>query len=146
MSRGYTLIELVAVVTLLIVAALVVAPAIAPGIEPDPATLAAQQVAARLVTLRRNARKGGAAAVFVFEPRSAHYWELMSTPAGFELIHEGDVSVAGVRWTYPGNARAMIRFEPTGATAGDSLVVESGAAESMIRFDRLTGEVEVVSS
>jgi hypothetical protein len=129
----------------MIIAALVATPAFAPVLEHDPATLAANEVAERLTLLRRDARVAGTAATFAFDPATSHYWELLATSAGFALRDEGTLTSSGVRWIHPTTRRAYVRFAPTGAATGDSIVVAAGTARAVVRFDPLTGEVEVVS-
>jgi hypothetical protein len=141
---GFTLAETAALLVVISAGLLVLAPAIAPTLQPGPAMETATELARKLDMTRRRAQRSGNAASFLFDPAAARFWEYSQTPSGLELIGQGTLAPAsGARWLAHGSPRVEFRFEPTGTASGDSLIAIDGGGEVQLTIDRLTGEVRL---
>jgi len=131
--RGYTLLELAVVLTIMALTLAVTAPAIAAWRTPSAREAARAELVTTLRFARARAVTSGGAVTLVIDPSTARVW-LRPRDTTFALALPDECRLRGA-------ARSTIRFAAEGPALGDLPSIQCGAETIPVMVDALTGEV-----
>ena len=140
---GFTLLEVVVVITLLAVVAAVTVPALRTMEPRDDLDRATRDVVRLLRAARSTALDRGSGVTLLLDPGRAAWWIDRDSAGMAVRVAEGtfdfpeQVSLSGQ------TERLVFRFEPTGRTDADSFFVRSSNGSARIRVDPWNGEPDV---
>lgn len=140
-TRGFSLLEMLVVVSLIAVASLLAVGVLGGGIERLQLRSSAKEIAANLRFTRAHALATGAPQRFVIDP-AARSWQ---APAGRRGSIPGklDVVFTGAREVQPRADEGAIVFFDDGASTGGRVQLRSGDAAWNVDVAWLTGEVRL---
>lgn len=140
-ARGFTLLEMLAVIILIGIAAAAVSISVAHGLASARINAAAGELAASLRATRTQAIVRGEQRVFEMDTRGETYRGAdkrdVRLPKGLEL------SVTSAASDQSGGDRARIRFFPDGSSTGGRITLRSGQREWHVNVSWLTGAITI---
>jgi general secretion pathway protein H len=140
-ARGFTLLEMLAVIVLIGIAAAAVSVSVTQGLAGARVRAASGELAAALRATRAQAIVQGRAQSFELDVRDASYrgadGRTVALPAGMR------VSITSAREDQPDAHTGRIRFFPDGSSTGGHIVLTRGARRWRIDVAWLTGAVGV---
>ena len=143
-ARGFTLLEMLAVILLIGIAAAAVSVSVTQGLASARINAASSELAAALRAARAQAIVKGAQQNFDVDTRSETYLNLkrqpVALPKGLKL------SMTSAKDDQPNDHTGRIRFFPDGSSTGGRITLASGKREWHIDVSWLTGEVRVVDT
>lgn len=143
-ARGFTLLEMLAVILLIGIAAAAVSVSVTQGLASARINAASSELAAALRAVRAQAIVKGAQQNFDVDTRSETYLNLkrqpVALPKGLKL------SMTSAKDDQPNDHTGRIRFFPDGSSTGGRITLTSGKREWHIDVSWLTGEVRVVDT
>jgi general secretion pathway protein H len=141
-AHGFTLLEMLAVILLVGIAAAAVAVSVTRGLASARINAASSELAAALRATRTQAIIHGAERSFVLDTRDARYHGAggreTSLPRGMR------VGITSASMDQAGDGTARIRFFPDGSSTGGRITLESGRRQWHVNVSWLTGAVDVV--
>lgn len=140
-ERGFTLIELVVVLTLLGLFLLVLPPVLGSG-GGLGLKAAARDVAAGLKRAQSRAIARNREVAFVVD-LNAHHFRVGGEPEARPLPDDIGLRLYTARSELVDSATGAIRFYPDGSSTGGEVTVSSGGREYHVAVDWLTGRVRV---
>jgi general secretion pathway protein H len=143
-AQGFTLLEMLAVILLIGIAAAAVSVSVTQGLASARINAASSELAAALRAARAQAIVKGAQQNFDVDTRSETYLNLkrqpVALPKGLKL------SMTSAKDDQPNDHTGRIRFFPDGSSTGGRITLTSGKREWHIDVSWLTGEVRVVDT
>lgn len=142
--RGFTLVELIVVLTILAVTTGLAIPAFRRWVEEDDLTVATRRIEALFRMARDSAIRSGSTVTLVLDSATAHAWLIPSAGDGSEVepIQGGDaVDLPQSVTLRLSKTRARFRFTAGGAVFGDSLWLTTPYESRVITLDPWTGDV-----
>jgi general secretion pathway protein H len=143
-ARGFTLLEMLAVILLIGIAAAAVSVSVTQGLASARINAASSELAATLRATRAQAIVKGAQQNFDVDTRTDTYLNLkrqaVALPKGLKL------SITSAKDDQPNDHTGRIRFFPDGSSTGGRITLTSGKREWHINVSWLTGEVRVVDT
>ncbi|MGN2251633.1 Tfp pilus assembly protein FimT/FimU [Frateuria sp. GZRe14] len=143
-SRGFTLLEMLAVILLIGIAAAAAAVSVTQGLASARTRAASVELAAALRATRAQAIVKGKEQTFELDTKSASYQAAggkeVALPKGMRL------SITSAREDQPDNHTGRIRFFPDGSSTGGHIVLQRGERRWQVNVTWLTGAVSVVNS
>ena len=140
-DRGFSLIELLAVILLVGLASLIALPSIDKGLKRREARQSVLELAAVARDLRRRAIYEGTLKRLVFSPRENSY-----LASGAEVVHlPGEIRIASVSGGEPiGDQLRQFTFFPNGSILGGEIELLGGEGSAyVVRLEPLLGRVVV---
>jgi prepilin-type N-terminal cleavage/methylation domain-containing protein len=137
-SRGFTLLEVLVVLTLVAITAAAAVPAFLADREQGAEREVATALATALARVRDGARSSAAPATLVLSPRDARMWLVWRDSIATEQL----ALAPGIELAAAQSDRVQCRFEPTG-TATPCEVTIRGRASVPVRVDAWTGEITI---
>lgn len=141
-SRGFSLLEVVAVIALVALVTTSLAVALSGGMDGVRLRGAVKDVAAQLRFARVRAIVSGQPQDFVIDV-DTRSWRSAGERSG-SLPSALTVSATGAREVQPAEGQAAIRFYPDGSATGGRIELARGQARWQIDVAWLTGEVALV--
>jgi general secretion pathway protein H len=142
-SRGFTLLEMLAVILLIGIAAAAVSVSVARGLASARVSAASGELAAALRATRAQAIVHGEERSFDIDLRAGSYHGAgqrdMVLPKGMKL------SVTSAKEDQPNAHTGRIRFFPDGSSTGGHIVLQQGQRQWRVNVAWLTGAISVVS-
>jgi len=142
-AQGFTLLEMLAVILLIGIAAAAVSVSVTQGLASARINAASSELAALRAT-RAQAIVKGAQQNFDVDTRTDTYLNLkrqpVALPKGLKL------SITSAKDDQPNDHTGRIRFFPDGSSTGGRITLTSGKREWHINVSWLTGEVRVVDT
>lgn len=139
-ARGFSLIELLAVLLLLSLASFIVLPAVDKKLRELEVRQSALQLAAVARGMRSRAIDENALQRLVFSPQqnSYHAWNR-------QIFLSPDISITDIAGGEPVGERRQFLFFPNGSVLGGEITISAGEGSSTysVRLDSLTGRVVV---
>lgn len=143
-QRAFTLLEMLAVILLIGIAAAAVAVAVSQGLSSARVRAASVELAAALRATRAQAIVKGKDQTFDLDIKAASYHAAggheVKLPQGMRL------SITSAREDQPDNHTGRIRFFPDGSSTGGHIVLQRGERRWQVNVAWLTGAVSVVTS
>ncbi len=143
-TRGFTLLEMLAVILLIGIAAAAVAVSVSQGLASARVRAASVELAAALRATRAQAIVKGKEQTFALDIRSASYQaaggKQVALPKGMRL------SITSAREDQKDDHTGRIRFFPDGSSTGGHIVLQRGERRWQVNVAWLTGAVSVVTS
>lgn len=140
-ARGFTLLEMLAVILLIGIAAAAVAISVAHGLASARINAAAGELAASLRATRTQAIVHGQQRVFELNAQGEFYHGAdqreVRLPKGLQL------SVTSAASDQTGGQIARIRFFPDGSSTGGRITLRSGQREWHVNVSWLTGAISI---
>ena len=143
-SRGFTLLEMLAVILLIGIAAAAVSVSVTQGLASARINAASSELAAALRATRAQAIVKGAQQNFDLDTRSETYLNLKQQPVA--LPKGLKLSITSAKDDQPNDHTGRIRFFPDGSSTGGRITLTSGKREWHINVSWLTGEVRVLDT
>jgi general secretion pathway protein H len=142
--RGFTLLEMLAVILLIGIAAAAVSVSVTQGLASARINAASSELAAALRATRAQAIVKGAQQNFDVDTRTDTYLNLKNQPVA--LPKGLKLSITSAKDDQPNDHTGRIRFFPDGSSTGGRITLSSGRREWHINVSWLTGEVRVVDT
>jgi len=143
-ARGFTLLEMLAVILLIGIAAAAAAVSVSQGLASARVRAASVELAAALRATRAQAIVKGKEQTFQLDTRSASYQAAGSKeralPKGMRL------SITSAREDQKDDHTGRIRFFPDGSSTGGHILLQQGERRWQVNVAWLTGAVSVVTS
>jgi len=143
-AHGFTLLEMLAVILLIGIAAAAVSFSVTQGLASARINAASSELAGALRATRAQAIVKGQQQNFDIDTRSNSYRNLkqqnVPLPKGLQL------SVTSAKDDQPNDHTGRIRFFPDGSSTGGRITLTSGKREWHVNVSWLTGEVRVVDT
>jgi general secretion pathway protein H len=143
-SRGFTLLEMLAVILLIGIAAAAVSISVTQGLASARINAASSELVAALRATRAQAIVKGAQQNFDVDTRTLTYRNIkqqnVALPKGLRL------SITSAKDDQPNDHTGRIRFFPDGSSTGGRITLTSGKREWHVNVSWLTGEVSVVDT
>jgi len=143
-AQGFTLLEMLAVILLIGIAAAAAAVSVTQGLASARTRAASVELAAALRATRAQAIVKGKEQIFELDTKSASYQAAggreTALPQGMRL------SITSAREDQKDNHTGRIRFFPDGSSTGGHIVLQRGERRWQVNVAWLTGAVSVVSS
>ena len=143
-SQGFTLLEMLAVILLIGIAAAAVSVSVTQGLASARINAASSELAAALRATRAQAIVKGAQPNFDVDTRTDTYLNLKKQPVA--LPKGLTLSITSAKDDQPNDHTGRIRFFPDGSSTGGRITLTSGKREWHINVSWLTGEVRVVDT
>ena len=140
MRAGFSLIEVLVVLVLLGIMAAVSVPAFRGLQEEDPAVETARELRELLTRVRATAIERGESATLALDPEGSRFRVTVGSEGAPEDLAEGRLQREAPLYPTPGARYLRLRFTPSGAVFGDSIVVAGGPRALVVGADRWTGE------
>ena len=142
-AHGFTLLEMLAVILLIGIAAAAAAVSVSQGLASARVRAASVELAAALRATRAQAIVKGKEQTFDLDIRAASYQaaggKQVALPKGMRL------SITSAREDQPNNHTGRIRFFPDGSSTGGHVVLQRGERRWQVNVAWLTGAVSVVT-
>lgn len=143
-AYGFTLLEMLAVILLIGIAAAAVSVSVSQGLASARVRAASVELAAALRATRAQAIVKGQDQTFEVDIRNASYraagGKQVALPKGMRL------SITSAREDQPDSHTGRIRFFPDGSSTGGHIVLQRGERRWQVNVAWLTGAVSVVTS
>jgi len=143
-AAGFTLLEMLAVILLIGIAAAAVAVAVSQGLSSARVRAASVELAAALRATRAQAIVKGKDQLFDLDIKTASYHAAggreVKLPQGMRL------SITSAREDQPDSHTGRIRFFPDGSSTGGHIILQRGERRWQVNVAWLTGAVSVVTS
>ncbi|MEI7035431.1 GspH/FimT family pseudopilin [Fulvimonas yonginensis] len=143
-AHGFTLLEMLAVILLIGIAAAAVSVSVSQGLASARVRAASVELAAALRATRAQAIVKGKDQTFDLDIRDASYTAAggheVRLPKGMRL------SITSAREDQPDDHTGRIRFFPDGSSTGGHIVLQRGGRRWQVNVAWLTGAVSVVTS
>jgi general secretion pathway protein H len=143
-ARGFTLLEMLAVILLIGIAAAAVSISVTQGLASARINAASSELAGALRATRAQAIVRGQDQNFDLDIRANTYRDVrqhdVRLPKGLRL------SITSAKEDQPDDHTARIRFFPDGSSTGGRITLQSGRREWHVNVSWLTGEVAVVGT
>jgi general secretion pathway protein H len=143
-ARGFTLLEMLAVILLIGIAAAAVSISVTQGLASARINAASSELAGALRATRAQAIVRGQDQNFDVDIRANTYRDVrqhdVRLPKGLRL------SITSAKEDQPNEHTARIRFFPDGSSTGGRITLQSGRREWHVNVSWLTGEVAVVGT
>ena len=143
-EQGFTLLEMLAVILLIGIAAAAVAVSVSQGLASARMSAASSEMAAALRATRAQAIVKGTQQNFDVDTRADTYRNVrqqdVALPKGLRL------SITSAKDDQPNDHTGRIRFFPDGSSTGGRITLFSGKREWHVNVSWLTGEVRVVTA
>jgi len=143
-AAGFTLLEMLAVILLIGIAAAAVAVAVSQGLSSARVRAASVELAAALRATRAQAIVKGKDQLFDLDIKTASYHAAggreVKLPQGMRL------SITSAREDQPDSHTGRIRFFPDGSSTGGRIILQRGERRWQVNVAWLTGAVSVVTS
>ena len=141
-SNGFTLVEVVVVLTILAIMGAAVAPML-PRVGPEePVDEAAERVATLLRRAQRTAFERSTPVTVIIDPEGHRYWVSVRRDGQPKDVERGELGSAVV--VLSGDApRVRCRFSPDGSASGGRLTVRAAGRARVVRVDPWTGDARV---
>lgn len=136
MQRGYTLTELLVVLTILGVMAAAAVPALGVWVDYEPT--AAERVAVLFRDSRSSALRMARPVRLILDDATGR-WLLMRPDS---VLAEGTLDL-GRAVLFAGHSPVVVAFRPTGGAVGGTVSIRQGDDVTVVRVDPWTGEVSV---
>ena len=140
---GFTLIEMIVVLTIISVLAWLTAPAMMRAVSPYAEEGDAMPVAALLRSARREAIERGLFVSLVIDPAGARYRADSAGAGSAGLLGEGAIAIDEGVSLESEMIRVSFVFRPDGSVFGDSITVRGQYGASLVSVDRWTGAVRI---
>lgn len=138
---GFSLLEVVVVLTILGVVAGVTAPALRNAVRKDDLATSADEVVSLIDRTRRTASDFATRATLVIDVESARYWVLVGAPSGERTVAGGTMALAAGAKLVAREPRVTFAFDASGRAFASDLAVEvNGVARALI-VDPWRGDV-----
>jgi general secretion pathway protein H len=143
-ARGFTLLEMLAVILLIGIAAAAVSISVTQGLASARINAASSELAAALRATRAQAIVRGQDQNFDVDTSANTYRDVrqhdVRLPKGLRL------SITSAKEDRPNDHTARIRFFPDGSSTGGRITLQSGRREWHVNVSWLTGDVAVVGT
>lgn len=143
-ANGFTLLEMLAVILLIGIAAAAVSVSVSQGLASARASAASGELAAALRATRAQAIVRGHDQVFELDTRAATYHgagqRTVMLPKGMQL------SITSAKEDQPNAHTGRIRFFPDGSSTGGHITLQRGQRRWQVNVEWLTGAIGVVTS
>ena len=143
-ARGFTLLEMLAVILLIGIAAAAVSISVTQGLASARINAASSELAAALRATRAQAIVRGQEEHFDVDTRADTYRNVkqqdVRLPKGLRL------SITSAKEDQPNDHTGRIRFFPDGSSTGGRITLQSGKRQWHVNVSWLTGEVRVVDT
>ncbi|MFA6229155.1 MAG: GspH/FimT family pseudopilin [Rhodanobacter sp.] len=143
-ARGFTLLEMLAVILLIGIAAAAVSVSVTQGLASARVRAASSELAGALRATRAQAIVRAQEQVFDVDTRANSYRNVKQKdiflPKGLR------VSITSAKEDQPNDHTGRIRFFPDGSSTGGRITLQSGKREWHVNVSWLTGEVRVVDT
>ncbi len=142
-SRGFTLLELLVVLTLAAVLLATIPPLLSKGLSNAELRGAARQLAASLRFARSQAITKGEEAVLVLDVEQRRY-RVQGMRREFHLPRELSVKIVTAESEVSGSDTGTIRFFPNGSSTGGRVTVANEKRKVDVDVDWLTGRIALL--
>jgi general secretion pathway protein H len=143
-ARGFTLLEMLAVIVLIGIAAAAVSISVTQGLASARINAASSELAGALRATRAQAIVRGQDQNFDVDIRANTYSDVkrhdVRLPTGLRL------SITSAKEDQPNDHTGRIRFFPDGSSTGGRITLQSGRREWHVNVAWLTGQVSVVDT
>jgi len=143
-ARGFTLLEMLAVILLIGIAAAAVSISVTQGLASARINAASSELAGALRATRAQAIVRGQEQNFDVDTRADTYRNVkqqdVRLPKGLRL------SITSAKDDQPNDHTGRIRFFPDGSSTGGRITLQSGKRQWHVNVSWLTGEVRVVDT
>jgi general secretion pathway protein H len=143
-ARGFTLLEMLAVILLIGIAAAAVSISVTQGLASARVRAASSEMAGALRATRAQAIVRGQEQNFDVDTRANSYLNVkqqdVRLPKGLK------VSITSAKDDQPNDHTGRIRFFPDGSSTGGRITLQSGKRQWHVNVSWLTGEVRVVDT
>ena len=143
-ARGFTLLEMLAVILLIGIAAAAVSISVTQGLASARINAASSELAGALRATRAQAIVRGHEEHFDVDTRADTYRNVkqqdVRLPKGLRL------SITSAKEDQPNDHTGRIRFFPDGSSTGGRITLQSGKRQWHVNVSWLTGEVRVVDT
>ncbi len=143
-AKGFTLLEMLAVILLVGIAAAAVSISVTQGLASARVRAASSELAGALRATRAQAIVRGKEQNFDVDTRANSYRNVkqqeVRLPKGMR------VSITSAREDQPNDHTGRIRFFPDGSSTGGRITLQSGKRQWHVNVSWLTGEVRVVDT
>lgn len=140
-ARGFSLLEVIAVVALIAIASLLAVGVLGGGLERMQMRSAAKDIAANLRFTRAHALATGTPQRFTLDP-VARTWQAPRDRSG-RIPERMEVEFTGAREAQARSGEGAVVFFDDGASTGGRVRLESGGARWDVDVAWLTGEVRI---
>jgi general secretion pathway protein H len=141
-SQGFTLLELLVVLAIMVMVYALVPPLFSVGGSTTELRAAARHLAAGLRKARSEAITGKTETLLAVDVE-ARKFRLSGDPKTYSLPRDAKISVYTARTEVVSEQTGAIRFYPDGSSTGGRITVASGERKFRINVDWLTGRVEI---
>lgn len=142
-TRGFTLLEMLAVLLLIGIAAAAVSISVTQGLASARVRAASSEMAGALRAARAEAIVRGQEQTFDVDTQANTY---RATKQDLHLPKGLQVSITSAKEDQPNNHTGRIRFFPDGSSTGGRITLHSGKREWHVNVSWLTGQVRVVDT
>lgn len=142
--RGFTLLEMLAVILLIGIAVAAVSVSVTQGLASARINAAAAELAAALRATRAQAIVRGKDQNFDLDTRTDSY--LDARQRDVRLPKGMHVSITSAKEDRPNDHTGRIRFFPDGSSTGGRITLQSGRRQWHVNVSWLTGEVRLVDT
>jgi general secretion pathway protein H len=143
-ANGFTLLEMLAVILLIGIAATAVSISVTQGLASARVRAASSELAGALRAVRAQAIVRGQDQHFDVDTQANSYRNVKQQEV---LLPKGmHVSITSAKEDQPNDHTGRIRFFPDGSSTGGRITLQSGKREWHVNVSWLTGEVRVVDA
>lgn len=140
--KGFTLVELLLVITITIMALAVVAPNLSSGNQSSTLKSAARDIASALRYARGKALTTQQEALLSINLEENTY-QVTGKDKRYKLSDEIDITLAVSQKEQDGVGEGSVRFFPDGSSSGGRITLEMGEFKQEVDINWLTGQVEL---
>lgn len=137
-EAGFTLAELLVVLTIMSLALLITAPAFSRALGSNSDRVALERFQFTLEQARRIAERTGQETVFVLDVDIGSY-RIVGQPVSGKLPEDWSIDATTARVEQVSDAEVGIRYWPGGASTGGEITLSNSGRKVLIKTDWLTG-------
>ncbi len=141
-NQGFTLIELMVVLVVLVISSAVVIPNIGSGQNSAKLQGAARSVASALRYLRGQALVTNSETVFTVDLEKNQY-RVSGREKNFQIPEIIDITLVTAQSELSGEGEGRIRFYPDGSSTGGRVTLEIEGDKKLVDVNWLTGQVDI---